>query len=75
MVSDDTHRQMNMEDENQLLNTRDSKGSGSYSCLRFTVVVLTLALIVATSAIVGTYDVSVCELCIQWNSSTSTPLK
>ena len=42
-----------MDDENQLLNARDSKGPGSSSCLRFTVVVLTLALIVATSAIVG----------------------
>ncbi|CAI8048838.1 Endothelin-converting enzyme 2, partial [Geodia barretti] len=46
-------RQMNMEDEQQLLNARDSKSPGSYSCLRFTVVVLTLVLIVATSAIVG----------------------
>lgn len=44
---------MNMDDEQQLLNTRESKGPGSYSCLRVTVVVLTLALIIATSAVVG----------------------
>ena len=55
---------MNMEDEQQLLNARDSKSLGGYSCLRFTVVVLTLVLVVATSAIVGEvcYD-TLCILC------------
>ena len=44
-----------MDDEQQLLSARDSKSPGSYSCLRFSVVLLTLALIVATSAIVGEF--------------------
>ena len=42
-----------MDEEHQLLTVRKSKGPSSYSCLRFSVVVLTLVLIVTTSAIVG----------------------
>ena len=42
-----------MDDEHQLLSVRESKVPGNYSCLRFSVVVLTLVLIVAASAIVG----------------------
>ena len=48
-----------MDDEQQLLSARDSKSPGSFSCLRFSVVLLTLALIVATSAIVGEFVHSV----------------
>lgn len=44
---------MNMDEEHQLLTVKQPKAPSNYACLRFTVVVLTLLLIICASAIVG----------------------
>ena len=47
------YSQMNMDEEHQLLTVKQPKAPSNYACLRFTVVVLTLLLIICASAIVG----------------------
>ena len=56
-----TCRQMNMDEDHQLLTVQESKEPSNYPCVRFMVVVLTLVLIVAASAIVGELAIILCE--------------